>query len=77
MGRQDGSKNRPKSGPKIGGVALGHINREPASVDLIHLLRDFIAWEPRKMLRDRAQGIMDRMLEEASEVGMHAGAETA
>ena len=58
-------------------AALGHINREPASVDLIHLLRDFIAWEPRKMLRDRAQGIMDRMLEEASQAGMHAGAETA
>ena len=58
-------------------AALGHINREPASVDLIHLLRDFIAWEPRKMLRERAQGIVDRMMEEASQARIPVGAETA
>jgi hypothetical protein len=58
-------------------AALGHIGREPASVDLIHLLRDFIAWEPRKMLRERAQAIMDRMLSEARQLGIRAGAESA
>ena len=46
-------------------AALGHISRERASVDLIRLLLDFISWEPRRMLRDRAQVILDRMLDEA------------
>lgn len=58
-------------------AALGHISREPASVDLIRLLRDFIAWEPRKMLRERAQTIMDRMMDDATERGIRAGAEPA
>lgn len=60
-------------------AALGHISREPASVDLIRLLRDFIAWEPRRMLRERAQSIVDRMMAEAeaNQLGIGAGAETA
>jgi hypothetical protein len=57
-------------------AALGHISREPASVDLIRLLRDFIAWEPRKMLRERAQAIVDRMLEDAERLRIEARAET-
>lgn len=55
-------------------AALGHISREPASVDLIRLLRDFVAWEPRKMLRERAVAIVDRMLEDAERVGIEARA---
>lgn len=58
-------------------AALGHISREPASVDLIRLLRDFIAWEPRKMLRERAQNIVDRMLADAEQTGVGARAGTA
>lgn len=58
-------------------AALGHISREPASVDLIRLLRDFIAWEPRRMLRERAQSIIDRMLEEADQGRIGATAESA
>ena len=58
-------------------AALGHISREPASVDFIRLLRDFIAWEPRKMLRERAQAIVDRMLEDAERLRVEATAETA
>lgn len=42
-------------------AALGHMGREPASVARIRLLRDFITWEPRKLLRDRAHSIMERM----------------
>ncbi len=53
-------------------AALGHISREPASVDLIRLLRDFVQWEPRKMLRERAQAIIDRMLGEAEMLGIEA-----
>ncbi len=58
-------------------AALGHINREPASVDLIHLLRDFVSWEPRKMLRERAQGIMERMMDEATHIEIRGGTESA
>jgi hypothetical protein len=58
-------------------AALGHINREPASIDLIRLLTDFIAWEPRRMLRERAQVIVDRMLDDAERLGLEARAESA
>jgi hypothetical protein len=58
-------------------AALGHMSREPASVDSIRVLRDFIAWEPRKPLRDRAQAIVDRMMSEAVELGIHPGPEAA
>lgn len=55
-------------------AALGHISREPASVDLIRLLQDFVTWEPRKMLRERAEAIVDRMLDDAERVGIEARA---
>lgn len=58
-------------------AALGHMNREPASVDAIRVLRDFISWEPRRALRDRAQVIVDRMMDEVVELGIHPGSETA
>lgn len=53
-------------------AALGHMGREPASVDAIRVLRDFIAWEPRRHLRARAQAIMDRMTAEAGASGIGA-----
>lgn len=46
-------------------AALGHIAREEPSVDLITLLRDYIAWEPSKLLRNRARVIHERMEREA------------
>lgn len=46
-------------------AALGYMAGEDASVDNITLLRDFIAWEPRRMLRNRARAIVRRMEEEA------------
>ncbi len=58
-------------------AALGHMGREPASVDAIRLLRDFIAWEPRKMLRERAEAIMDRMTDEVGRRGIEAGSGSA
>ncbi len=58
-------------------AALGHMSREAASVDHIRLLRDFIAWEPRKLLRDRARGIVARMEVEAAHVGLRTGPEAA
>ncbi|MCH1569782.1 MAG: hypothetical protein L7S64_00405 [Longimicrobiales bacterium] len=58
-------------------AALGHIGREQASVDLIRLLMDFITWEPKQMLRDRAQAILDRMLDDAERLGIEARANSA
>ena len=46
-------------------AALGYMAGQDASVDNITLLRDYIAWEPRRTLRNRARAIVDRMEEEA------------
>ena len=54
-------------------AALGHMGREPASIAHIRLLRDFIAWEPRKLLRERARTIVGRMEDEVSERGLRLG----
>lgn len=42
-------------------AALGYLGGRPASVELVMLLRDFIAWEPRTLLRDRARVMLARM----------------
>jgi len=42
-------------------AALEHISRQHPAVDLVRLLQDYLAWEPRKLLRQRAQAIADRM----------------
>jgi hypothetical protein len=42
-------------------ACLGHMARGDATVDNITLLRDFVAWEPRKLLRNRAKVILKRM----------------
>lgn len=48
-------------------AALSHLTRADASVDLINLLRDFIAWEPRPLLRNRARSVLERMQDEVKE----------
>ena len=53
-------------------AALGYMNREEATVDNITLLRDFIAWEPKKLLRNRARVIVGRMEEEARSLALDA-----
>jgi len=58
-------------------AALGHVGRCEASVDNIRLLRDFVAWEPRGMLRKRALAIMARMEDEAGSLPLRPGVETA
>jgi len=50
-------------------AALSHLTRAEASVDLINLLRDFIAWEPRPLLRNRARVVLERMQDEVRESG--------
>ena len=56
-------------------AALGHVNKAPASVDTIRMLRDFVAWEPRRLLRERARLIVSRMEEEVAHAGLLAEAE--
>lgn len=46
-------------------AALGHMAREDATVDNINLLKDYLSWEPRGLLRDRARSILERMEDEA------------
>ncbi len=46
-------------------ACLGHLAREEATVENINLLRDFVAWEPRKLLRNRAMVILQRMEDQA------------
>jgi hypothetical protein len=42
-------------------AALGHLSGRHASVDMIRLLRDYVSWEPRPLLRKRAVQILARM----------------
>jgi len=45
-------------------AALGYIASHEPTVDVVQLLRDFVAWEPRPLLRRRALQILERMEEE-------------
>jgi len=42
-------------------AALSHMGRGPASVGDVLLLRDFIAWESRPLLKKRAAALLERM----------------
>ena len=57
-------------------AALGHISSAPASVDMVNLLRDFIALEPNGLLRERAVSIVARMEEEVTELIVQPNLET-
>lgn len=57
-------------------AALSYLSRMEASIDLVHTLRDFVAREPRTMLRNRGQQILERMelsLERDHSYRRHAG----
>src|SRR5688500_4717764 len=57
-------------------AALGYMARLPASIDLVRTLRDFVAREPRSLLRSRARQILVRMessLAQSRVHGTHAG----
>jgi len=42
-------------------AALGYLTGRPATVDTVLLLRDYLAWEPRPMLRKRAEATLEEM----------------
>jgi hypothetical protein len=52
-------------------AALAYIASLPASVGIVQLLRDFIAWEPRTLLRRRALQVLARMERELEENAAH------
>ena len=57
-------------------AALSYLSRMDASIDLVHTLRDFVAREPRTMLRNRGQQILECMesaLARDHTYGRHAG----
>lgn len=57
-------------------AALSYLSKLDASIDLVHTLRDFVAREPRTLLRNRGRQILDRMegaLERDRTYGRHAG----
>ncbi|HEY8507925.1 MAG TPA: hypothetical protein VIL32_06195 [Steroidobacteraceae bacterium] len=57
-------------------AALSYLSRMDASIDLVHTLRDFVAREPRRMLRNRGRQILERMeaaLERDHTYRRHAG----
>ena len=54
-------------------AALGHMAKAEASVDHINLMKDFVAWEPRGMLRRRAQAIIERMERDAKGPALSPG----
>ncbi len=45
-------------------AALGYLGGRDATVDTIRLLRDFVAWEPRPLIRRRAALLLARMEEQ-------------
>jgi hypothetical protein len=46
-------------------ACLGHLSRAEATMSNINLLRDFVSWEPRRLLRNRGRVILRRMEQEA------------
>lgn len=60
------------SNPVLRLAALRHLNGEPATVDAVTVLRDFTAWEPRRLLRNQAVAVLERMESE-----LRHGARTA
>jgi hypothetical protein len=42
-------------------AALGYLSGSPATVALVQLLRDFVAWEPNALIRRRAVQLLARM----------------
>ncbi|MDQ3556984.1 MAG: hypothetical protein M3409_09455 [Gemmatimonadota bacterium] len=42
-------------------AALGYLGSRPSSVDTVLLLRDFLAWESRPLLRRRASVLLARL----------------
>ncbi len=44
-------------------AALEYLGGVPASVDTVLLLRDYLTWERRPLLRKRAQAVLGRLAE--------------
>ena len=58
-------------------ACLGHMARSEPSVESINLLRDFVAWEPKELLRNRARVILRRMEDQALDQSEQASLDPA
>ena len=68
-------RNLFSSNPLRRRASLGYLAQGDATVDKITLLRDFLAWEPRSLLRNRARVILKRMEGQAGDLSPRAMAE--
>ncbi len=64
MARQRRNLFHPRAIRRL--AALQHMSRQRASIDGIQVLRDFLAWERKPLLRRRARAILSRMEAEAA-----------
>ena len=53
-------------------AALSYIGGAPVSVDLVLLVRDYIAWETRPLLKKRASALLGRMEESLASRALEA-----
>lgn len=51
-------------------AALGYVSGLSATVELVQLLRDFVGWEPHRLLKRRAAAILERMEQQLQESGV-------
>jgi hypothetical protein len=51
-------------------AALGYVGGLRGTVELVQLLRDFVGWEPHRLLRNRAATILERMEQQLQESGI-------
>ena len=54
-------------------AALSFLAGREATIDLVQLLRDFIAWEPRPLIRRRATQVLSRMEGRLADATARAG----
>lgn len=49
-------------------AALENLSRQEFTVDVVNLLRDYVAWEPRPLLRNRARTLLLRLENTSPEI---------
>lgn len=54
-------------------AALGYLSGQDADVDTVRLLRDYVGWEPRPLIRRRAIQVLERMEHDLRDAGSPEG----
>lgn len=53
--------------------ALAYLSGHDATIEVVQLLRDFVAWEPRPLIRRRAAQVLRRMEHAMTQRSLHPG----